>query len=413
MKGHYLSKFKPCVFLSVVICIVLLSVNTFAYEPSSREIGARSAVIMDGDKVLYAKNPTFKQPPASTTKLVTAMVVLDHMKPHDVVTITGNAARLHSPNLALREGERFYVKDLLSLLLMRSVNGAALAFAEAVSGDEKDFVALMNAKARSIGATDTRFINSHGLPGEGQYITAYDLADIMRRSLDYCLIKETINTKTKTVSSLDGRTFILSNTNKLLWSDDDLVGGKTGFTNAARHCLAFAAEKGDNTLVAALLGDDRRSDLWRDAKFVLSKGHDISESNSKPVIYYSTVADEKVLKIAKTSRAGKGKKHKSKRHKVGKGNRTDNIAALDMAQDTQGDDANNYMAKKSKANKSKAQVHNVKSEKLKQVAKKPAPCRTAYKGVKQKNCTSVRSSNSNVFQIVLAASSDNIQNIGG
>ncbi|MBF0487335.1 MAG: D-alanyl-D-alanine carboxypeptidase [Nitrospirae bacterium] len=366
MERRFLRMLRHYVFLPMVMCVVLLTANSFAKaanEPSPREITARSAVIMDGDKILYAKNPDFKQPPASTTKLITAMVVLDRMKPNDIVTISGDAARLHTPHVALHEGERFYVKDLLSLLLMRSVNGSALAFAEAVSGTERDFVVLMNEKARSIGAMNTRFINAHGLPGEGQYITAYDLATIMKKSLDYSLIKETINTKTKTVDSIGGRAFVLSNTNKLLWSDGDLVGGKTGFTNAARHCLAFAAEKGENMLVAALLGDGRRSDLWRDAKFVLSKGYNISESHARPVIYYSSIANEKVQTATKSVRHVKGKKHKSKKRKSGRENRVETIAALDeVAMEDVGYNGQDTMAKKSKgkkrSKKSKAQANN-------------------------------------------------------
>ncbi|MBF0554206.1 MAG: D-alanyl-D-alanine carboxypeptidase [Nitrospirae bacterium] len=416
MKRCFLPKLRPYVFLSMVMCVVLLSANSFAKaagEPSPREITARSAVIMDGDKILYAKNPDFKQPPASTTKLITAMVVLDHMKPNDIVSISGDAARLHSPHVVLREGERFYVKDLLSLLLMKSVNGAALAFAEAVSGEERDFVVLMNEKARSIGAMNTRFINAHGLPGEGQYITAYDLATIMKKSLDYSLIKETINTKTKTVESIDGRAFVLSNTNKLLWSDGDLVGGKTGFTNAARHCLAFAAEKGENTLVAALLGDGRRADLWRDAKFVLSKGYNICESHSRPVIYYSSIADEKVP--TRPVRHTKWKKHKSKKRKYGRENRVETIAALDEVMEGGDTHYQDTMAKhskgKKKSKKFRAQANNRVPEKYTQYKTRNVPCRTVSRGGKSRNCTADGSSISNV--IFLADNSYYKEIIGG
>ncbi|MBF0457515.1 MAG: D-alanyl-D-alanine carboxypeptidase [Nitrospirae bacterium] len=418
MERRFLSKLRPYVFLSIVISVALSGLDVFAVaatEPSSREIAARSAVIMDGDKVLYAKNPNFKQPPASTTKLITAMVVLDYLKPNDIVTVSGNAAKLHSPHVALREGERFYVKDLLSLLLMKSVNQAALAFAEAVSGDEREFVSLMNSKARNLGAMDTKFINPHGLPGEGQYITAYDLATIMKKSLDYSLIRETINTKVKVVASLEGRTFVLSNTNKLLWSDGDLIGGKTGFTNAARNCLAFAAEKGDNTLVAALLGDGRRSDLWKDAKFVLSKGYNISESHSSPVIYYSSIADEKVVTASRTPHAGKWKRHRSNRHRADRRSRVMTVAALssDTASDG-GDIHRDYMAKKA-TKKSKGKNKSKASRALAQRAEqgkcrhadRNAPCRTVSRGGKSRNCSAHGSSISDIYPIV---STDNFIN---
>ncbi|MCG6552817.1 MAG: serine hydrolase [Candidatus Magnetominusculus sp. LBB02] len=417
MKRLILTKLLPYAFAAM--CLTSLSVNAFAHvtEPSPHDISARSAVIMDGDKVLYAKNPTSKQAPASTTKLVTAMVVLDHMRPNEVVTISAEAAALRSPHIALHEGERFYVKDLLSLLLMKSVNGAALAFAEAVSGSEREFVTLMNEKARAIGAMDTRFINAHGLPGEGQYITAYDLATIMKKSLDYSLIKETINTKTKTVDSLGGRTFMLSNTNKLLWSDNELVGGKTGYTRAAMHCLAFAAEKGDNTLVAAVLGDGRRSDLWRDAKFVLSRGHDISESNAKPVIYYSSAADEKMASVAKSPRyhrshkkvKARGRVLRPSSHRAAVNNRPAAYARKAVAGNYKHAKANVFSGRHAKSNAvrgSSIHARRAVAAKYKQ-AKANAARHSAVKDIKTKNCKAGHSSNSNVYVTV---SADNINN---
>ncbi|MBF0467238.1 MAG: D-alanyl-D-alanine carboxypeptidase, partial [Nitrospirae bacterium] len=110
------------------------------------------------------------------------MVVLDNQKTTDVVTVSKNASKLFCSGASLKEGDSFYVKDLLYLMLMRSVNAAAVAFAEAVAGSESEFAALMNKKAASIGAQNTKYINPHGLPGAGQYITAYDLALIMNKA---------------------------------------------------------------------------------------------------------------------------------------------------------------------------------------------------------------------------------------
>ncbi|MBF0336375.1 MAG: D-alanyl-D-alanine carboxypeptidase [Nitrospirae bacterium] len=267
----------------------------------------------DNERILYAKNPTHKQPPASTAKLVTAMVVIDNIRTNDVVAISKNAAKLYCSGASLREGDMLYARDLLYLLLVRSVNGAALALAEAVSGSEEQFVLLMNKKAAQIGAKDTKFANPHGLPGGEQYITAYDLALVMNESLHYPLIKDIINTKTKTVSTIDGRNITVANTNKLLWSDNDLLGGKTGYTKEARHCLAFAAEKGDNTLVAAVLGDSNRSSLWHSARNILSKGYDISSGNAAPVILESNIDETRVKAASVHKLKKKYRKTKSSR----------------------------------------------------------------------------------------------------
>ncbi|MCI4625582.1 MAG: serine hydrolase [Candidatus Magnetoovum sp. WYHC-5] len=296
---------KYVLIKTFILCTaVLVPLSVFAYG-----LTARSAVILDGknNMILYAKNPQQKQPPASTTKLVTAMVVLDNLEPDEVVTVSSTASNTMYTRHILKTGEQYTVEDLLHLLLMRSVNGAGVALAEKVSGSERKFVTLMNKKAAGIGAINTRYINSNGLPGEGQYITAYDLAKIMRKALNYPLIREIINKKSMTVTSLGGKEVYMENTNKLLWEDEDLLGGKTGFTNAARHCLAFAAKKGDSTYVAAVLGDVSRASLWTSAQEVLSQGQQIDMANTSPVIYEdgdnAYVEDKKVRSFTSKRRS--------------------------------------------------------------------------------------------------------------
>jgi D-alanyl-D-alanine carboxypeptidase (penicillin-binding protein 5/6) len=299
-----------------VFAITLLAVASMFGPAYARELTARSVCIMDGDRILYAKNPTMKQPPASTTKLITAMVAIDSLPLDKVITISGNAA---SVGAALREGDRFTVRQVLNLALIKSINGAAVALAEAVSGSEDDFSQLMNKKAESIGAHDTHYINASGLPGKGQYITAYDLALIMQKALEYPLIAEIIGIRNKTITSQDGRSVHVSNTNKLLWSDKDLLGGKTGYTNAARHCLAFAAERGDTTLVAAILGDSSRKDLWRSAEKVLDRGYDIVINDKESVIITS---ENDVAPKAKVRRISSAKKAKKVSHLTGHGSKS-------------------------------------------------------------------------------------------
>ena len=304
------SKRRIVFFLLIMAIGCLLPATLWADE-----ISARAAVVIDGntDKILYAKNPNLKLPPASTTKLVTAMVALDRLNPESVITISEAAANTPSVSPRLRPGEKFSTRDVLYLALMRSVNGAAVALAEATAGSEAAFVKMMNEKAVRIGAENTRFINASGLPGPDQYITAFDLANVMKESLRYPMIKEIINTRTKKIYSVGGRRVFVKNTNQLLWADDDLVGGKTGYTRAARHCFVCAAEKGKDVLVAAMLGESVRSDLWQDSRVLLSKGYDVLAQKSEPMIYFSN-ADERPVVLA-SYKPHKGKKKLVSRHK--------------------------------------------------------------------------------------------------
>ncbi len=258
---------------------------------------------MDGQthRILYAKNADLKLKPASTTKLVTAMVVLDKLSPDTIVVIGRNAAYTPSISPRLRPGDRVTVRDLLYLALMRSINGAAVALGEAVAGSESSFATLMNAKVASLNAKNTRFVNATGLPAPGQYITAENLAVILDSALKYPLIKQIINTREKDLY-IDGRHLYLRNTDKLLWSNDDLIGGKTGYTRAAEHCLVFAASKGDCTIVTSLLGEHVRGRLWVDGQKLLEESTQVSNGTAQPEIYETPVKSPVVLTSYEPSR---------------------------------------------------------------------------------------------------------------
>ena len=310
--------------------MLLFAVLFMAAASYADDISARAAVVIDGTSgnILYAKNPNVKLFPASTTKLVTAMVVLDRMDPEAVVTISANAANTPSVSPRLRAGEKLKVRDLLNIALIRSVNSAAVALAESVSGSEESFAKLMNEKALSIGAENTRYINASGLPGDGQYITAYDLSLIMKEALRYPMIKEIINTRAQQVYTEGGRKIFVKNTNHLLWSDEDMVGGKTGYTKAARHCFVCAGQKGDSVLIAAVLGESVRNELWHDASTLLTRGEDVLGKKREPEIYYSSISQSPIVyasqkvkkkqKVSKSKAAHKGSKQVKPSKKPGK-----------------------------------------------------------------------------------------------
>jgi len=255
---------------------MLLVQATPAAAVSQNRIPAKAAVVMDDSgAVLFSKFPNAKLAPASTVKLVTAMVAIDSLDPATVVKISRNAGRVRSIKPRLHPDEEMTVSDLLHLSLMKSINSAAVALAEAATGSEKDFAALMNRKAKEIGANNTLFANASGLPKGTQYTTASDLALIMKAALSYPLIREILGKKAYLIRTAAGREIVLENSNDLLWQEDDVIGGKTGYTGNARHCFVCAISTENGPLFTAVLGARSRSSLWKSTLMLAKIGKDM------------------------------------------------------------------------------------------------------------------------------------------
>lgn len=222
--------------------------------------------------MLYAKYPKARLAPASTVKLVTAMVVIDLLKTDDIVRISEKAGKVRTIPPKLQPDEEFAVIDLLNLALMKSINSAAVALAEAAAGSEESFVVLMNQKAQQIGARDTLFANASGLPKGKQYSTASDLALIMKAALSYPLIREILATKACIVRTAAGREIFLENSNHLLWEEQTMIIGKTGYTGNARHCFVGAMDTGNGMVITAVLGARSRTSLWRATEMLADIG---------------------------------------------------------------------------------------------------------------------------------------------
>ena len=268
---------------------LLFTLHCSLFTVAAAEVSSRSAVVMEAStgRILYGKNLNLKLPPASTTKLMTAMIALDRLNPADTVTISEGAAGVSPIKANFRAGEKVSVETLLNAALIKSANDAAFALAEAVAGSEEKFIELMNQKAIALGMADTQFINATGLPGHGQHTTAYDLARMMRQALKYPLVREIINTKASRISTENGRSIFIKNSNRLLWADETVLGGKTGYTRAARHCFVCASEHGSETVIAALLGAPSRETLWRESEVLLEKGFAIMNGKEDPVMYFT------------------------------------------------------------------------------------------------------------------------------
>ncbi len=303
--------------------LTVMLIMGFAATSPATEIKSKAAAVMDAEtgRLLYAKNPDLRLLPASTTKLMTALVVLERAKLSDVVTISRKVSLTPAMRIGLKEGDKVTVETLLYAALMKSANDATVALSEAVAGSEEQFVTLMNRKAIALGANDTRFINSNGLPGKGQYITAYDLSKIMRAAIKYPVLKEILNTRITEVATESGKTMFIKNTNKLLWSDEELLGGKTGYTRQARHCFVCAGERDKDTIIVALLGAPARDLLWKESEELLTFGSRVMNKTEEPVVYvarqdsdamkvspavYTQVDDSRPVKV----RISKGKKAK-------------------------------------------------------------------------------------------------------
>lgn len=256
-------------FLTILLCFV--TILPPGAEAAYLPLTAPSFVVMDADshRILYSRGATTKRAPASTTKLLSVMVVLDHLDPDQVVRVAPAATYVQPSKIHIAAGERFLVKDLIKAMLLYSANDAAYALAIATAGTVPRFAMMMNAKARSVGARDSRFANPAGLPASGQYTTAYDLAKIMLAAERYPMIVQTMKLRYGVIYSMDGRKFHLKNTNKLLWeSPEREVIGKTGYTRNAKHCFVGRIRVRGKRMLVGIMGAPKRAYLWYDLKKV-------------------------------------------------------------------------------------------------------------------------------------------------
>jgi D-alanyl-D-alanine carboxypeptidase (penicillin-binding protein 5/6) len=257
-----------------VFFVSVLILNFLHSHAFAEVITCQAAVVMDAStgEILYGKNSDDLLPPASTAKLMTAIVVMDKANLSDVVTISQKASHANPFKVGFKKGDQVTIEGLLYTALLESANDAAVALAEAVAGSEESFVSFMNQKAVSIGTENTKFINATGLPGNGQHITALDLSKIMRHAMSYQKLREILSTPAAEVSTEKGKILILRSTDQLLWSDKEIIGGKTGFTNSAKHCFVFAAERERKIIIISLLGSPNRRSLWKEARKLTDKG---------------------------------------------------------------------------------------------------------------------------------------------
>ncbi len=217
---------------------------------------ARAAVLIDAasGRVLYARAAHARMSPASTTKIMTALLVTARGELARKVRVSARAAATGESSIWLAPGEVLSRRDLLYALMLNSANDAAVALAEDIAGSEQRFVALMNAKARALNLRDTHFANPHGLEAPGHYSSAYDLALLAREALRDPVFRRVVATKTTTIP-WPGHSWdrLLVNKNRLLFRYPGAFGVKPGYTRKAGNCLVGAARRNGLTLIVAVL----------------------------------------------------------------------------------------------------------------------------------------------------------------
>lgn len=239
---------------------------------------AQAAVLINahtGD-VLFRQNENARLPMASTTKIMTALVVLEALSPSTPVTITSASVGVEGSSIYLTEGEVLTVEELLYALMLSSANDAAVALAIAVSGNVEAFSERMNQKADALGLEDTHFTNPHGLDDPEHYTTAYELAVIAKEALSHELLRTIMSTERKTIphNGAEGVRLLL-NHNKMLRTYDGAIGVKTGFTKKSGRCLVSAAERDGVSLIAVTIN---APDDWRDHTAMLDYGFSLYDT---------------------------------------------------------------------------------------------------------------------------------------
>lgn len=243
-----------------------------APTPRPPSIGATSAVLMDArsGRVLHAKSPNVPRPPASTTKILTAILAMEALTDETLVPIHERASGERSGSaIGLEAGERWKARDLLYALLMHSANDAAIALAEAVAGSLEQFAVQMNARAKTLGARRSHFNSPHGRYHPRHLATAYDLAVIARAALRIPRFAEIVRTQTWNIARPGQQSMMLINTNSLLWRYRGADGVKTGWIAQSGPCLIASATRDGWQLIAVVLNAPR---MYRDAAALLDYG---------------------------------------------------------------------------------------------------------------------------------------------
>ena len=270
--------------LLIIMSFFVLNLNVLAEEDFAPN--GKSAILVDNlsGKVLYEKNADEKLAPASMTKLASMLMVMEaidngNLKFEDKVTISEEAANMGGSQVFLQAREVYTVYDLLKSVAIASGNDAVVALAEKIGGSQSGFIDMLNKRLKEIGATNTNFVNAHGLDAEGHYSTARDMSIIARELLKHPKILEFTSIYEEYLEKNDGSRIWLVNTNKLVRFYDGVDGLKTGFTKTAGYCLTATASKNNFRLISVVMGEDTSENRSSDTVKMLNYGFNTFKIN--------------------------------------------------------------------------------------------------------------------------------------
>ena len=233
----------------------------------NKRITSKTVMILDADsgETIFAKAPDTPRQPASTIKVLTGMIAIKSLKNNEMVGVTRHASRMPRSKIYLDTKKRYKADDLINAVLLASANDASVALAEKIAGSERNFARMMTLRARLWGAKKTICRTANGLTAKGQQSTARDLAQIFRHAMqDKEFARRMKRTKIKTSYGTTLRSH-----NKALWRVKGAIGGKTGYTNAARQTYVGKFERGEDSIVVAIMGSET---MWTDVKRLVDYG---------------------------------------------------------------------------------------------------------------------------------------------
>lgn len=291
-------KTKLCfVYGIITILFFNLFISSSFASPIEPDISAEAAILIeiDSGEILYEKNANAPMYPASTTKIMTALLALEHLNLEDKITVPEDMGPADGSAMYLLPGEVFTVRELLDGLLVKSANDAAVLLARTISGDIQSFATLMNQRAKDIGCTNTSFVNPNGLHDPSHTISAHDMALIAREAMKNATFRELVSqvnvTLDETPQTPEKRYF--RNTNRFLWSTSKIIynneyipikyevvdGIKTGYTEEAGNCLVSSGEKNDIRVISVVFKASGY-DVYRDSRLLLDYGFDNFEKKT-------------------------------------------------------------------------------------------------------------------------------------
>lgn len=285
-------KIKNKIILFIIV--IIFCGNTYygeAYEINPSEIVCKSAVVIESEtgKILFDKNAKQKAYPASTTKIITALIAIENLDMEKSITVPDDFPAVDGSSMFLLPGETFKVKELIQSVLIHSANDACVLLAMEISGSESSFVQLMNQKAKDLGATNTHYVNPHGLHDDNHYTTAYDMAIIAREAMKNDEFRKIVGQSSlilpETPKTPEKR--IYNNTNKFLWSNKTMMyknqeipikyniidGIKTGYTLEGGRCLVASGIKNDMRLISVVYNTGE-PEMYSDSRLILDYGFD-------------------------------------------------------------------------------------------------------------------------------------------